>query len=934
MIVNFVKGQRWVSSMEPELGLGIVDEVADGKVTLHFPAHEEARMYTITNAPLKRVRFSKGEAISTRDGARIQVSDVREKEHLYFYHGDNEIEVNEAELADNLSFSKPQDRLLAGHADPMETFELRYETLLRQFDMRSSKLRGFQGARIELIPHQLYVAQEVAARHAPRVLLADEVGLGKTIEAALVMHHLVLTGRARRVLILVPETLLHQWFVELLRRFQLTFCIFDEDRCQAIEEEEKHQSSDEDAEATVNPFLEEQLVLCSTDAIAADPKRNEQIVSAGWDLLIVDEAHHLEWSSKEVSPAYQLVEKLAEVVRRLILLTATPEQLGREGHFARLKLLDPERYTDLKSFMEQTAHYQEIARLADGLLGRLPMTNADWKQLKELFSHYTADESAELIEGAAMEDRGCRIRLLEDLLDQYGTGRVMFRNRRVSMRGFPKRSVNLVPIKPTKGNAHVEWLAGFLRELKPNDKVLLICSTVDRVLQIEEALREQINVKLGVFHEGMTLIQRDRSAAYFAEDDGAQILLCSEIGSEGRNFQFAHRLVLLDLPADPAMLEQRIGRLDRIGQSETIQIFVPYLEKSGEEMIARWYHEGLDAFETCQQSGHRYLKEFGATLASIMKRTDASGRFEKKRFDKLLDDTRVFHKQTVKELESGRDHLLELNSFRDEPALQFVDEITAADQDATLEKFFLKILDHFGVTVEELQPRVYHLKPEHVYTDAFPNLPEEGVTMTLDREMALKREEIQFLTWDHPMVRGAMDLLVGSEKGNCAFAYMDATGPKMLFLEAIYILECVAPTDLHADRFFPATPVRVLVNHRRENYTDLISAEELDEYVRPGKPQWVQKNVHALQDLLPKLQTFAHSIAEEMMPDIISANRVVMRTKLQTEVDRLRHLQTINDHVREEEISLAAACLKQLEKAMGEARLRLDSMRLLYKGDD
>lgn len=971
MIVNFVKGQRWVSSMEPELGLGIVEEVVHGRVTIQFPAHEEARTYTVENAPLKRVRFAKGEAIATRDGSRMQINDIKEKSALFYYYGDGDLEVNESDLADYLSFSKPQDRLLAGHADAMEVFDLRHEVLRHQFNMRSSRLRGFQGVRMELIPHQLYVAQEVASRHAPRVLLADEVGLGKTIEAGLILMRMVLSGRARRVLILVPEPLLHQWFIELLRRFQMNFSIFDEERCASIEAEEAHQAKpapkkkaakkkaakkkaakkktaakaaaepeeepEEEVEVVLppNPFLDEQLVICATDFIVESETRSQQLVDAGWDLLIVDEAHHLEWTSKEVSPEYALVDRLAEKIRSLILLTATPEQLGREGHFARLRLLDPDRYPDLNKFLDQTAHYEEIARLADGLLGRSEMSNDDWKRLKDLFSHYTADEIANLIEGAAMEDRGCRGRLLEDLLDQYGTGRVMFRNRRSAMRGFPERKVALVPLKAEeKGNEHVTWLSGILRELKPNDKVLLICSTKDRVEAINEALRSEINVKMGMFHEDMTLIQRDRSAAYFAEDDGAQLLLCSEIGSEGRNFQFAHRLVLLDLPLDPALLEQRIGRLDRIGQTETIQIFVPFVEKTGEEMIAHWYHDGLDAFETCQQSGHRYVREFGGALQELMQKVDETGRFEKKRYDTLIEETRAFHDETVRELEAGRDHLLELNSFRDEPALQLVDEISKADEDQDLEHFFLKLVDHFGVTVEELQPRVYLLKPEHVYTDAFPNLPEEGVTMTLDRGLALKREEMQFLTWDHPMLRGAIDLLLGSEQGNCAFAYMDATGPKMVFLEVVYVLECVAPTHLHADRFFPATPIRVLVNHRNEDYSNTISAEEMEGYVRPGKPQWVQKNVHILQDLLPKLQTYAEEVAQEQVPDIISGNRVVMRTKLRMEVDRLRHLRSINDHVREEEIEMAEYALTELETAMAGARLRLDSMRLLYKGDD
>ena len=439
---------------------------------------------------------------------------------------------------------------------------------------------------------------------------------------------------------------------------------------------------------------------------------------------------------------------------------------------------------------------------------------------------------------------------------------------------------------------------------------------------------------MGTFHEDMTLVQRDRSAAYFAEDDGAQILLCSEIGSEGRNFQFAHRLVLLDLPLDPALLEQRIGRLDRIGQTETIQIIVPYLLKTSEENDRPLvHHEGLDAFETCQQSGHRYVKRFGETLSQLMERLDKSNRFEKKKFETLVKETSAFHKETVSELEAGRDRLLELNSFRSQPATQLVREITEADESPGLERFFLQLLDHFGVTVEELQPRVYHLKPEHVYTDAFPNLPEEGISVTLDRSIALKREESNFSPGSShgPECHRSP---ARSEQGNCASPTWTPPGPRCLFLECVYVLECVAPTYLQADRFFPATPIRVLVNHRNEDYSNTISAEQIEEYIRPGKPQWVQKNVHILQDLLPKLQEFSEAVAQEQVPDIISGNRVVMRTKLRMEADRLRHLRSINHHVREEEIEMADHCLKELESVMAAARLRLDSMRLLYKGDD
>lgn len=101
-----------------------------------------------------------------------------------------------------------------------------------------------------------------------------------------------------------------------------------------------------------------------------------------------------------------------------------------------------------------------------------------------------------------------------------------------------------------------------------SQKVLVICAKAATALQLEQVLREREGIRAAVFHEGMSIIERDRAAAWFAEEDtGAQVLLCSEIGSEGRNFQFASNPVMFDLPFNPDLLEQRIGRLDRIGRA-------------------------------------------------------------------------------------------------------------------------------------------------------------------------------------------------------------------------------------------------------------------------------------------------------------------------------------------------------------------------------
>src|SRR5690606_35217226 len=161
---------------------------------------------------------------------------------------------------------------------------------------------------------------------------------------------------------------------------------------------------------------------------------------------------------------------------------------------------------------------------------------------------------------------------------------------------------------------------------------------------LEAAIKERFNLNLALFHEGLPLVQRDRQAAWFAEPDGAQVLLCSEIGSEGRNFQFAHHLVLFDLPLNPGLIEQRIGRLDRIGQTETIRIHVPLVAGSADAWIAEWYHRGLDAFQTPLHGGEVFRERFRDRLLTLATAA-ASGRTDEKAFGELLKETVTFRRE-------------------------------------------------------------------------------------------------------------------------------------------------------------------------------------------------------------------------------------------------------------------------------------------------
>ena len=936
-----------MSESEPELGLGAVQSVTDRAVTLAFAAASETRAYAVDNAPLRRVRFRTGDRIRSRAGASLVVQSLTEQAGLITYLGAEGL-LCETELSDTLPFNRPEARLANGLVDPPTVFDLRFAALRVQHRRRQSPVRGFAGGRIDLLPHQLYLASEVAGRLAPRVLLADEVGLGKTIEACLILHRLLQTGRVRRALILVPEPLIHQWFVELLRRFNLWFHLFDEERCEAIEANQPE----------ANPFLDDQLVLCGISLLAGDERRRQQALAAGWDIVVVDEAHHLGWSPDAVSPEYALVEALGRQTPGLLLLTATPEQLGMASHFARLRLLDPDRYNDLPAFVEESGQYRAVAGMAGKLLNHEALSADEAALLANILKADVPSVQGKLAR-IATGDAALREQLLRDLIDQHGPGRVMFRNTRAAMKGFPQRTVHLQPLPaPAEATrlldrladefAHdtgsgaaspvtldyrqdprLVWLVDFLRQ-EPQAKVLLICRTQAKVLAIDAALRQAVNLKLALFHEGLPLVQRDRNAAWFAEEDGARLLLCSEIGGEGRNFQFAHHLVLFDLPFDPELLEQRIGRLDRIGQAAEIHVHVPFTTGSSQEVVARWYAEGLNAFARNLRGGRELLERFGPRVHDLAQ--DFHETHARPELEQLIAETRQAAGELSVRLEQGRDRLLELNSFRPESAAPVVAEIRRQDADRALDTFLLAVFDHYGLHVEELWPRTYRLGSAGVFADSFPGLPTEGLTVTAERQRALAREEMQFLSWDHPLVTGALDLLLGSEPGNSSVAHWPDAKVRALYLEAVFVLECIAPPELHVDRFLPPTPVRVLVDHAGKDESGTWDAVA---FARALKPT----DVHALldlpglrDDLLPELVERAETLATQRVGPLTTQATRMMNETLGREIARLTALQRVNPNVRPEEVAALVGQQASLAEHLRNARLRLDAVRLIRRG--
>jgi ATP-dependent helicase HepA len=937
----FFPNQRYTSKGEPELGVGILTESSKGKVRLYFPLSDETRLYALESAPLQRVVFKPGDTIMDTKSQALLIKRVELEDNLYIYYGKDK-KISEAELGDVSVSHGVDDRLFMGDVDSPLAFALRRETLQHEYKRRLSPVNGFVGGRIDLIPHQLYIAHEVSSRYAPRVLLSDQIGLGKTIEACLILHRLLLSGRISRVIILVPESLLHQWFVEVLRRFNMWFNIFDEQRCASLD----------DSAPDGNPFLDNQLIICSIEFLAGSTKRTKQALTASWDMLVVDEAHNLEWSVDKVSPEYGAVELLSNVAKGLLLLTATPEQLGVESHFARLRLLDPNRYANYDDFINESSDHKSIANIVEKLYLGKDLNTENTKVLESLFSK-------ERIQSITKGENLAKDNLIENLLDQHGPGRVIFRNTRSAMSGFPKRKAHLIPIKITKDkerwierlsnefaydmepnettnkqqfwfakDPRVQWLLTTMKEIHPA-KALLICKSKEKVLALEEVLAKRANLKAGVFHEDLTIVQRDRNAAWFSELDGAQILLCSEIGSEGRNFQFAHHLILFDLPLNPELLEQRIGRLDRIGQTEDIHIHIPYLANSPQHVLVRWFHEGLNAFINNLEGGNKISKLFSNRLLNLSKSLSIADKNSE--LEALISETSIFQKDLQESLADGRDRLLEMNSFRPKIAAKLVKQIQAEDKDKSLENYITKVFRHFDIEMEDLPSRTYYLKPTSIITEIFPSIPREGICVTFDRKHALSREEINFLSWDHPITTDSIDMVLSSGTGSASYGVLRACESPGLLLELLFVLETPPDQNIYVDRFLPNTPLRVVVDHTGNEVTDKYPVETFDKKLITGQIDSLLDNETIVETLLPHMITVATKVAKEKSTKEIASGLNRMNLTLNYEIDRLKILQEKNNNIRPEEIQIALKEQTALASLIKNARVRMDAIQLIRK---
>jgi SNF2 family DNA or RNA helicase len=499
-----------------------------------------------------------------------------------------------------VTLRSPSSGLNGPTTDDVESLLLHLEHtrlgLLRGFDQLLC-LEGLTG--VEQLPHQIETVRKVLRHFRGRVLLADEVGLGKTIEACLLLREYLLRGLVKRVLILVPSSLVSQWHEELHSKFALEFSI--PPKTVAADKLEYWANTD--------------LVLSSLP-FAKSKRRADVVTAADWDLVIVDEAHHCK-NRKTLN--WKLVNRLKR--RHLFLLSATPVQNNLMELYNLLTLLEPGHLkTEIdfkKKYIRRGSPRDPLNReRLRSLLGEVMIRNTrslvqmdlppryaqtlmaephgDERQLYRQLNEYlrqrkiplvapdsspshVADETATEKVVITENDKGddqqfppLTRRQLSALLLASGSHPRALAQSLENVAGEDERTRPIIELaRRIKRSAKEEKLLELLSQ-NGHEKVLIFACFRRTLEQLQHLLNEA-GVAYTTFSGAQSQQQKD--AAVDAFRNVVPVMLCSESGGEGQNLQFANTLVNFDLPWNPMKIEQRIGRIHRIGQTRDVFIF-------------------------------------------------------------------------------------------------------------------------------------------------------------------------------------------------------------------------------------------------------------------------------------------------------------------------------------------------------------------------
>jgi superfamily II DNA or RNA helicase len=711
----------------------------------------------------------------------------------------------------------PLEQLQNNRLDSPLNFDLHYEAIRLSLAYAYDHLLSLSFTRTNLEPYQVEAVYKTLNTYKHRVLIADDVGLGKTIETGMILKELALRGFAQRILIIVPAPLRFQWQRELRDRFDESFIIYDSAYVETL-----RNFLPKDA----NVWEANARVITSLDFVKKEEVLNE-LERTTWDVIIFDEAHKLsatKYGDKiERSLRFRVAQALYDKTNSLILLTATPHKGDPFAFYSLLTLLDPYIFENENSIISARLNEIMIRRGKDGIVDSegkpvfrprevvtIPISyNEKEKTLYDVVTAYVQEfynlakaqnnravgfamvllqkrmvssiaairsslknRLANLVKGAVTLSKEEEARLRDyfddpDSLDDWERERFERHLEALALPTTPeglKKEIDILKAlvkfseeitRDSKGEALIKFIQGILQK-EPKEKILIFTEYRDTLDYIVGILREQGYHPL-VIHGGMEMGARREAEEHF-RSPAFNILVATDAAGEGINLQFCHIMINYDLPWNPNRIDQRIGRLHRYGQKRDVKVHNLFVTDTREGQILARLMQKVAIIE----------KDLGGKISEIVGFVLEGVNLQELIMKALAENVPV--EVTAQDIERSIEErkraydtiekafLIDLRKFDLEETLRVIKKSQErSTNEAEIERFIRFSFHLLGGKVEPTRKRmVYRLIPPKKILNE--RLKERYDMVTFSKEIAKELgDEVEFMVFGHPLLEAIIE---------------------------------------------------------------------------------------------------------------------------------------------------------------------------------
>ena len=856
---------RWPAG--PGSPLGVVVGTEGDRVEVRLDGDGEVKVFNARSAGIERVplqgivrRVSNG----TIGSVHAQATSAPPRWQVLV--DQRIITVAEADLRPHLP-DDPRSRILAGRLGTARQFALAVTARRYEIEQLTSDLVALGESRVAVKPHQVSVVHRVITSYPHRFLLCDEVGLGKTIEAGMILKELRARGGAGRCIVIAPANLLGQWQFELKSKFNETFSIINSDTVRYLRQSQSF---------TGNPFEIHDNVIVSSSWITTE-ERARQACEVSWDMVIVDEAHHarvhVSGRRREETRLYRVVRDLvspdAFSKRAALFLTATPMQLDSGELYSLIELLDPALFPTEQHFDRHRWQVRGLSKLVHELSEHgFPPPGMDASEVTGQVAAWLGVDRA-AADGRLRAGAESLAQVCAELSARHLLSEILIRNRKKAVGGFMPRQAHRWEVQLTgeerRALESVEAFVrdGYARADRTNDQIagfvmvifqklmassiralrtslsrraerlrkaaqapsvprwaraaiaefedrldqdeyvsalldqvavadaeeateldrlvalldeLTVDSKADTLLvqlreleehepgakvllftefrETQEYLRHRIT-EIGwdvrLFHGQMSAAAKDAAVEAFRASTGPAVLLSTEAGGEGRNFQFCHLLVNYDLPWNPMRVEQRIGRVDRIGQASVVQVFNFWVQGTVEEKVLDVLDRRINVFEETVGGLDPILGDTEHDLKEILRLGGEDRERALHRFEEQVE-ARIREARAAEE--KLRDFIMETKSYSRAIAAQLSAQ-PAQVSPADMERLATALLASVNTYIHRVGDGTFEITFHEPFLSDHPELTRDRPrrrVVAFRPDVQPDSEHVEYLALGHPVI--------------------------------------------------------------------------------------------------------------------------------------------------------------------------------------